>query len=256
MLYDYDLIIVGASPAGYMAALSSTQDNKDLKVAIFDKKKSVDDNIHPSNSFYSGMFSILNENVDKSYILHEIDGMKLISPSGNKLTLNNKGWAIDKKKFDNFYYSKSVKSNISIFFECEIVDIQINKEFVLINVKTNTIYEKYTSKLIIIADGINSSSSKILGINTVKYPEDIAWGIEANIKYDQIGTSKYAEYYFGSHAPGWKSTYLPMSSDNASIGIYIRRNRKNLEKYFYKWLLRFANIKNINPKDIEIKSLK
>lgn len=257
MIYDFDIIIIGASPSGYMAALSSKKKYSDLKIAIFEKKRSIKENIHPSNSIYSIMYSILNEYPNEDYILHKINGMKIISPSNKSITFDNKGWAIDKLKFDEFYYTKNLKENVNIFFDFNVTNIKINSDHVFITVVSsqNKVYN-YISKIIIISNGINSNLVSLLNIKTMKHANDIAWGIEANITYPNIGTNKYAEYYIGSHAPGWKSSYLPMGNNNASIGIYIRRHGKNINSFFNNWSKRFYKLKNIKENDIKINYIK
>lgn len=256
MNYDFDIIVIGASPSGYMAAFNSKYEAENLNVCIFEKKEKIDEFVHPANSFYNGMFSILNEKVDKSYILNEINGMKIFSPSLDYVTIENKGWAVDKLKFDKYYYDKVNKLGINIFFDYNVIEITIHPLYAFISVINNGKIKKYISKMVIISNGVESNIVKLLNINTTKYKEDIAWGIEANITCKEIGISKYAEYFIGSHAPGWKSSYLPMGNNSASIGIYIRHHGKNINNYFDNWVNKFKEIKGIHDDDLIINNIK
>lgn len=252
MIYDFDIIVIGASPSGYIAALNSKMKHNELNIAIFEKKKSLKENIHPSNSIYNIMYSILNEYPNKNYIIYKINGMKIISPSKKFIQFNDNGWVIDKFKFDEFYFKKNLELGVNIFFNFNVTNIKINKDHVLVTVITNEKKVEYTTKLVIISNGINSNLVSLLNINTIKYRNDIAWGIEANITYPNIGVEKYAEYYIGSHAPGWKSSYLPMGGDMASIGIYVRRHGKNINDFFNRWLEQFYKIKKIEQNKIKV----
>ena len=137
MIYDFDIIVIGASPSGYIAALNSKMKYNELNIAIFEKKKSLKENIHPSNSIYNIMYSILNEYPNKNYILYEINGMKIISPSKKFIQFNDNGWVIDKFKFDEFYFKKNLELGVNIFFNFNVTNIKINKDHVLVTVITN-----------------------------------------------------------------------------------------------------------------------
>ena len=58
-----------------------------------------------------------------------------------------------------------------------------------------------------------------LGLKTMRYPEDIAWGIELDIKSPGLGKPKMFEYYIGNHAPGWKTTYAQEEAIMPQLGL-------------------------------------
>jgi len=90
----------------------------------------------------------------------------------------------------------------------------------------------------------------------MKYPYDIAWGTELEIKVKDIGRTCYGEYYIGSHAPGWKSSFLPLGKNNAAVGVYVRRHGKNLKPYINNWVSEIQKIKGFSEDDMEIVSKK
>ncbi len=206
-----DIIVIGASPAGLMAARNACQ--KGSSVLLLERKKEIGNPPHPANSFFKGMFDKCGEKADSSYVVHYLKGMKIISPSGRVVEVETPGYAIDKTKFDRFYAEKIVKAGVELRTGIEVHGIEKEgKNFVVW-----TPAGIFRSKLVIISDGINSKMASSIGLKTMKHPEDIAWGIELEVKAADLGKPEMFEYYIGNHAPGWKTTYAPRGGDNAAL---------------------------------------
>ena len=92
--------------------------------------------------------------------------------------------------------------------------------------------------------------ASLLGLKTMKHPEDIAWGIELEVRAPALGKPKMFEYYIGNHAPGWKTTYSPRGGNNAAIGVYVRRCGNDATPYLNAWVERFKKLKGL--KELEV----
>ncbi|MCL2549680.1 MAG: NAD(P)/FAD-dependent oxidoreductase [Methanimicrococcus sp.] len=253
MAIKTDIAVIGASPAGLMAARYAALGG--AKVTLFEKKATIGEDAHPANSFFKGMMDITGEKADPSYIVHNIKGMKLLSPAGHKIKVKTRGYAIDKSKFDQFYEKKALSEGVNIETGTEVINLRRKDSGILLKTASGNHENEAGSvkaKIVIIADGIRSKSARTLGLNTMRHPEDIAWGTELTIKAPGIGESGFAEYFVGSHAPGWKSSYLPRGGDIASIGVYVRHYGQNVSSFSDSWVSRFKNIKNIADDEFEI----
>ncbi len=241
---DADIIVIGASPAGMMAARNACE--KGSTALLLERKKEIGNPPHPANSFFKGMLDKCGETVDPSYVVHYLKGMQIISPSGRIVEVETPGYAIDKTKFDRFYAEKIEKVGVDIQTGTEVHDIlKEGKDFTV-----HTSAGNFKSKLVIIADGINSKMASLMGLKTMKHPEDIAWGVELDIRAPDLGKSKMFEYYVGNHAPGWKTTYAPRGGDNAAIGAYVRRCGRDAAPYLNAWIERFKKLKGLE--EIEV----
>lgn len=241
---DADIIVIGASPAGLMAARNACE--KGAAVLLLEKKEDIGHPPHPANSFFKGMLDKCEEKADPSYVLHYLKGMKIISPSGRTVEIEATGYAIDKTAFDRFYAEKIMKAGVELRTGVEVQDIQKEGERFTVNTSTGT----FTSKLVIISDGINSKMASLVGLKTMKHPEDIAWGIELDIKSPRLGKPKMFEYYVGNHAPGWKTTYSPRGGDNAAIGAYVRRCGTDATPYLNAWVENFKKLKGLEEFEV------
>ena len=241
---DADIIVIGASPAGLMAARNACE--KGSSVLLLEKKEEIGNPPHPANSFFKGMLDKCGEVADPSYVVHYLKGMQIISPSGRIVKVETPGYAIDKTKFDRFYAEKIMKTGVDLRKGIEVHDIIRDREKFSVNTSAGV----FRSKLVIISDGINSKMASILGLNTMKHPEDIAWGIELEVRAPDLGKPKMFEYYIGNHAPGWKTTYSPRGGDNAAIGAYVRRCGKDATPYLNAWVEKFKKLKGLEKLEI------
>ena len=272
-----DIVVIGASPAGLMAARYAALGG--ANVVLYEKKEEIGVPSHPANSFYKGMMTPVGEKADDAYIRHHLKGMKLISPSGHTIPVETPGYAIDKEKFDRFYAEKTEKAGVEIRCGHEITGLSRTGGTTVLKVRKavqgddaadrgsdngsadragrpvdpeTSPAEKIEADVVIIADGICSGSAQAAGLRTMKHPEDIAWGTELEIRAPGIGREEFAEYFVGSHAPGWKSTYLPMGNDSAAIGVYVRRHGKDTDDFLEPWIDRICRMKDIDRDEMEI----
>lgn len=241
---DADIIVIGASPAGLMAARNACE--KGSSVLLLEKKEEIGNPPHPANSFFKGMLDKCGEKADPSYVVHYLKGMQIISPSGRTVEVETPGYAIDKTEFDRFYAKKIMKIGVDLRKGVEVHNILRDGEIFTVSTSAGV----FTSRLVVISDGINSKIASLLGLKTMKHPEDIAWGIELDVRAPGLGKPKMFEYYVGNHAPGWKTTYAPRGGDNAAVGAYVRRCGKDATPYLNAWVENFKRLKGL--KELEV----
>ncbi len=246
---DADIIVIGASPAGVMAARNASA--KGCKVILLDKKEAVGVPPHPANTFFKGMFDRTGEEVDQSYVIKNLKGAYIISPSGKNVIFEGDAYFLDRKKFDEFYIHQAEEAGADVRFGIEVLNVlRADGGFVV-----STSKGKIKCKLVIVSDGINSRISALLGMKPIKYPQDIAWSLEAEIEAEGIGEPDLFEYYVGNHAPGWKSTYSPCGGNRATLGMYVRRHGRDVSDFFDDWLAKFKELKGLDEVKIISKSV-
>ncbi len=241
---DADIIVIGASPAGIMAARNASQ--KGANVILIDSKKELGHPPHPANTFFKGMFDKAGEKVDQKYVIHNLKGMHIVALGGDEIVIETPGYFLDRTKFDEHYAKMTKKAGVDIRTGVEAYNVLKTGDTFSVSTSDGML----KSKIVIVADGINSKTAGLLGLKTVRYPNDIAWAVEAEIEADGIGSANMFEYYLGSIAPGWKSTYSPGGGNYATLGVYVRRNGTDVSSFFDTWLEKFKRMKGLD--DIKI----
>lgn len=237
---DADIIVIGASPAGVLAARNASA--KGCKVILLDKKEAAGVPTHPANTFFKGMFDRTGEEADPSYVIKNLKGAYIIAPSGRKVLFEGEAYFLDRKKFDEFYIRQAEAAGTDVRFGIEVLNVLRSEGGFMLSTSRG----KMKCRLVIVSDGINSRAGALLGMKPIRYPEDIAWSLEAEIEAEGIGEPEYFEYYVGNHAPGWKSTYSPCGGNRATLGMYARRQGTDVSDFFDSWLERFKKLKGLD----------
>ncbi|MDP2217025.1 MAG: NAD(P)/FAD-dependent oxidoreductase [Methanolobus sp.] len=236
---DSDIIVIGASPAGMMAARNAAR--KGRSVILLDRKKAAGIPSHPANTFFKGMFDRTGETVDQSYVIKTLKGAHIIAPSGREVIFEGESYFLDRRKFDEFYAKQALDAGVDIRMDVEVHNVLRTGDYFTLSTSRG----KLKCRLVIVSDGINSKIAGLLGLKPLKHPEDIAWAMEAEVEAEGIGEPDMFEYYVGNHAPGWKSTYSPCGGNRATLGVYVRRHGRDVSDFFDTWVARFKALKGI-----------
>lgn len=241
-----DIVVIGASPAGVMAARSAALQG--ASVTLLERKEDMGHPPHPANTFFKFMMDRNCEPILDEYVLNRLQGMKIISPGGIIIEIETPGYYIDRQRFDRHYRDELLKAGVTVLTGMEALSVmRAGSQF-----KVSTSDGILIPKLVIAADGIESKTAARMGLKTTRYPGDIAWAVEAKVRAPGIGEPDMFEYYIGAHSPGWKSTYSPAGGDLATLGVYVRRYGRDVSAFFDRWLERFAKLKGYGMDDIEI----
>jgi flavin-dependent dehydrogenase len=236
---DSDIIVIGASPAGMMAARNAAR--KGRSVILLDRKKAAGIPSHPANTFFKGMFDRTGETVDQSYVIKTLKGAHIIAPSGREVIFEGESYFLDRRKFDEFYAKQVLDAGVDMRMDVEVHNVLRTGDYFTLSTSRG----KLKCRLVIVSDGINSKIAGLLGLRSLKHPEDIAWAMEAEVEAEGIGEPDMFEYYVGNHAPGWKSTYSPCGGNRATLGVYVRRHGRDVSDFFDTWVARFKALKGI-----------
>jgi flavin-dependent dehydrogenase len=240
------IVVIGASPAGVMAARSAALQG--ASVTLLDRKEDMGHPPHPANTFFKFMMDRSFEPILDEYVLNRLRGMKIISPGGIAIEIETPGYYIDRQRFERHYRDELLKAGVDVQTGTEALSVmRAGSQF-----KVSTSGGILIPKLVIAADGIESKTAARMGLKTTRYPGDIAWAMEAEVRAPGIGEPDMFEYYIGDHSPGWKSTYSPAGRDLATLGVYVRRHGRDVSAFFDRWLEMFARMKGYDIDDIEI----
>ncbi len=243
---NIDIVVIGASPAGVMAARSAALQG--ASVTLLDCKEDIGLPPHPANTFFRFMMDRNCEPILDEYILNRLRGMKIISPGGIAIEIETPGYYIDRQRFDRHYKDELLKAGVDVQTGIKALSVMRAGS----QSKVSTSDGILIPKLVIAADGIEPKTAARMGLKTTRYPGDIAWAMEAKVRAPGIGEPDMFEYYIGDHSPGWKSTYSPAGGDLATLGVYVRRHGRDVSAFFDMWLERFAKLKGYGMDDIEI----
>ncbi len=239
-----EVLVVGASPAGITAAIKAAKSG--LEVILMDRNLGRLD--HTANTLFEGMASRAGLQIDDCYLQNELDGMRIISPSGHGATIPARGFFIDRKRFDDFHLDAAREAGITIIpGEAKETRLSAGNDGRIVSTDQGEI----EAKVVVDASGVLSGFAAKAGLSPMKHPQDIAWAVEAEISHPGLGEEKFFQYWIGSMAPGWKATFSPAGGDRATLGVFVRGHGKDVQPFFSRFLNSFKKYKASDYRDID-----
>jgi geranylgeranyl reductase family protein len=240
----YDLIVVGGGPAGSTCARKAAQ--LGLEVLVLEKAN------HPRRKACGGGLTLKVKDVldlDFTQVVErELCGQRFYYASGKSKTYLQPefgGYTVRREDFDHFLLQKAAEAGATVQQGIRVTDvIQELNQVVVVAEK-----EFYTAKLVLGADGPNSTVARKTGLNTRWNDNEIALCIEAAVPMDPseilriVGDPKGSErivleFYIGFLPKGYAWAFAKKNEFSFGIGALVR-DVSNLKEYWKKFVTSF-----------------
>jgi geranylgeranyl reductase family protein len=244
MSKGYDVIIVGAGPAGCSAATFLGRGGYRVLLvdkAKFPRDKVCGDGISPAALEVLDRMGVRQRIAEKNP--WKIDGIDISSPEGNVVRaafshsqrLMDHGYVMPREVLDLvlFQHVREI-STVDVIEDCNVRDLISNgKTTCGVRVGHGKFPNAFNGKVIVGADGVYSIvAQRIYLASTV--PRQMAFGVRAYFDHVE-GLDKYAELHFDqSVLPGYLWVF-PTSEDSANVGLggsWRALGKENIRKRF------------------------
>jgi len=229
---EYDVIIVGAGPAGSTAAFSAADGG--ASVLMIDRRKELGVPVQCGEALAEDVLNELKIKPDPRWAVCKTNAVKLISPSGIEVRIAEKsvtgkvGYILDRKVFDKFLAMRAARKGADVLINTYVYGPVMDGEK-MVGVKTSGPWgrKEFSGKVIVAADGVGSRVARWAGVNTVLKLEDIESGIQFKMVGVKPENPSLMEFHFGSKiAPGGYGWVFPKGNDIANVGLGILGSRK------------------------------
>lgn len=250
----YDAIIVGAGPAGNMAALKLSQSGQ--KVLVIDYRERIGDKLCTG---IIGSECAREYPPNESLIWHEASGAAVVSPLGTKYAVSKsspQAYVIDRVTYIQSFADKAMESGAEYLLGTRVTDVQIGSSEVKVTALRDSISETYTSKVIVVGSGFGSPVLRMAGLSNGKN-SDYILGCQAIVTTQNL---KQTEVYVGSQvAKGSFGWLVPIANDQALVGLALRERQNGHMDSFLDNLSSEGHIKSVdsepNPWGIPIRPI-
>ncbi len=243
---SYDIIVIGAGPAGSTAATYAAQRGR--SVLLVDKKKDI--GVPLQCGGFLPHRETLQELIPGAELPFTLEGypsgcvhattsfQRFIAPNGISKGFEVKGDALDRRRFDKHLAAVAAKAGAHLLIATNVLEVTGTR------VTMDGAFGRYEvqGKVIIGADGPNSMVATSKGM--LREPDPM--GISTAFEYELSGVDvdkEAVEMYFGKdYVPGGYAWIISQGDDRANIGVGIREAlfaehmcaRDYLNKFMYE----------------------
>jgi len=226
----YDVIVVGAGPAG--SSVATTAAIAGLDVLLIEKRQEIGDPVRcAEGADKAGIKRHIKP--DPRWIAAEVKGSRIFAPDGTKLQISEElfgaevGYVLERKIFDRALAEQAVSNGAEVIVKTRAIGlIRKNKQITGIHARSIGELVDVKAKIVVGADGVESKVGRWAGINTTLAPKDIETC--AQFLVSGIEVDEYCQFYLGNNiAPGGYAWVFPKGREMANVGIGVLGSRSD-----------------------------
>lgn len=257
---EYDVIIVGAGPAGNIAARVLAEDN--LDVIVLEKRQEIGSPKRCAEGINLRGLNAVGLEPNSKWINNRIRGAILYSPSGKGVRMEIEGiegYILERKIFEKYLARDAIRAGAEYMVKTRVHGVIKEGEKVT-GVRAEFMNEdlEFKSKIVIAADGVDSRIAKSAGIDSKNKLTDYHSGFQYEMCNLKLNDPDMLHIFFGTEiAPKGYLWIFPKDGDVANVGIGIlgveSGDGKRAKDYLDRFIEEHPEIfKNSSP--IEINS--
>lgn len=220
---SFDVVIVGAGPAGGLAAVTASKAG--LRTLLVEKHPQIGEPLCCAEGI---SLCGLNDNipVDRSWVCADIERCYLESPGGNVVQFDHPdaGYVLSRRRFEQGMADIAASQGCEVVTSAEAVGLVNGAADRFSGIRLLESGREYSvaAKVIIAADGIESMVARWAGIDTL-LPTD-QMDSAAQFLFDgvpELDPSRMEFYFDTEVAPGGYAWVFPKGNNLANVGIAV-----------------------------------
>lgn len=239
MNFDYDIIVVGAGPAGSTAARYAAAGG--AKVLMLEKDRDVGYPVRCGEAVsHEGVIQFIQP--DPKWIASTVTKFRLVAPNGKSVVpkLDGAGYVLERRIFDYEVAKLAAKEGAEIITKAYVYDL-LREEGKITGVRALIKDKKVDirSKIVIAADGVESRIGKMAGINTTCHIRDMESCAQMTLSGVEVDED-VLDFYFGDNvSPGGYLWVFPKGKNTANVGLGLaveEAKKKSAIKYLHEFV--------------------
>jgi digeranylgeranylglycerophospholipid reductase len=210
---SYDVVIVGAGPAGSYAAHELAASGH--RVAVLEQKSAPGQAVCCTGIVSTECFDSFG--LSPEVVLTRASSAVLFSPSRRRLQVGSdrvQALVVDRDRFDKALAARAQRRGAEYRCGNRVSDISIEKDRAIVTVGTNGTRETLDTRAVILASGRGSGLLARAGFGEKK--SSVA-GAQTEVEAD--GISEIEIYIDRDISPGYFSWIVPVAADRALVGL-------------------------------------
>lgn len=227
-MFMYDVIVVGAGPAGSSAARAAAERGLEVLLVERELEIGVPDKCGEFVPSLKEMRRLTPHAKDleryfdppRDLIVNRTKFVRFVFPNDREISVEFEGVVVERKLFDKHLANEAARAGADVATSVKVVDLLEGGRGV--KAKTLSGLVELESKVVIAADGAYSLVARRAGLPLSKSPLDYGVGFQ----YEMVGVDHdpdYVDMYIGEDvAPGSYAWIIPKGPDVANVGTGVR----------------------------------
>jgi len=242
---EYDIIVVGAGPAGSIAAWQAARHK--VRVLLLEKDREVGTPVRCAEGIAKkDLESIIEQPVLPGWVASEISKFRIFSPDGTPVyvRIHEQGYVLNRRLFDYGLALKATSAGAQLLTHAEVFSVLKEGDFIRgVRVRVAGEEKEIKARIVIAADGVESRVARWAGIDSTIKLNDMETCVQYTLCNIPVNTDTCDFYFSKEFAPGGYAWVFPKGEGTANVGLGISGNFARygspedyieifLEKYF------------------------
>ena len=241
---DVDVLVVGAGPAGSVAALHAKQAAPELDVILLERDRAVGAPVRCAEGVGdAGLREFANpEGAD--WVSRRITDVIFEAPDDTQVVLANSGlgWILDRTRFDAFLAAEAAREGAQVLVGAEATGMARNGDDRWhVRVKERGREDVYRARVVIGADGVETMVGRWAGLDTRVPARDMESCAQYVLQRIDVNPDAIYLQFSDAIAPGGYAWIFPKGVGMANVGLGIvalKSDGRNARQYLDDWIRR------------------
>jgi len=241
---DLDVLVVGAGPAGALAAWQAKQAAPELEVALLERDRAVGSPVRCAEGVGDAGLREFASPEGADWAARKITRVIFLAPDDTEVKVAERdvGWVLDRTRFDAYLAAQAATAGAAVLVGTEATGMTRAADGRWhVRVKQRGREEIYRARVVIGADGVEAMVGRWAGIDTrvpARDMESCAQYVLQGIDFDPDAI--YLQ--FGDRiAPGGYAWIFPRGVGAANVGlglVALKTDGRNAREYLDAWVAR------------------
>ncbi|HTY06949.1 MAG TPA: NAD(P)/FAD-dependent oxidoreductase [Gemmatimonadales bacterium] len=238
---DIDVLVVGAGPAGSVAAAEARRAGPDLRVVLVERDRAVGAPVRCAEGVGDAGLREFADPTGAPWVARKITKVIFWAPDGTEVKVAERdvGWILDRTRFDAFLAAGAVAEGAEAWVGTEVTGMRRDGEWWMVDTRGARGPETLRARVVIGADGVETMVGRWAGLDTrvpARDMESCAQYVVQGIDFDPDAI--YLQ--FGDQvAPGGYAWVFPKGVGVANVGLGIvalKADGRSARRYLDDWI--------------------
>ena len=241
---DVDVLVVGAGPAGAVAAWQAKLAAPELDVVLLERDPAVGSPVRCAEGVGdAGLREFVNPD-GADWVSRRITDVIFEAPDDTQVILSNSGigWILDRTRFDAYLAAQAAGEGATVLVNAEATAMSGNGDGRRqVRVKQQGTEEVYRARIVIGADGVETMVGRWAGLDTRVPSRDMESCAQYVLEGIDFNPNAIYLQFSDAIAPGGYAWIFPKGEDAANVGlgmVALKSDGRNARQYLDAWVAR------------------